>query len=54
MGLRLEKPQQVAGTWEKALRADRPVVIDAVTDPEIVVFTPEIAAKFADELSQAL
>jgi pyruvate dehydrogenase (quinone) len=54
VGLRLEKPEEVEATWDKALRADRPVVIDAVTDPEIVVFSPEVAAKYAQELAQAL
>jgi pyruvate dehydrogenase (quinone) len=54
MGLRLETPEAVADIWDQALRATRPVVIDVVTDPEVVVFSPEVAAQYADKLAQAL
>src|SRR5262249_6860409 len=32
MGIRVEKPGEIAGALAQALRADRPVVIDVVTD----------------------
>ena len=54
MGLRLEKPGEVEATWDQALQADRPVVIDAVTDPEIVVFSPEVAARYAKKQAVGL
>ena len=54
LGIRVEKPEQVIPAWEAALQADRPVVIDAVTDPEILVFTPQVATKFAAKLAQAI
>jgi pyruvate dehydrogenase (quinone) len=34
-GIRIEKPGDVAGAWDAALSADRPVVVDALTDPDI-------------------
>ncbi|MBI1191433.1 MAG: thiamine pyrophosphate-requiring protein [Tepidisphaera sp.] len=34
-GLRMEAPQQVDEVWEQALVADRPVVINAVVDPDV-------------------
>ncbi len=33
-GIHVEKPDDIAGAWEDAIRADRPCVIDFVTDPE--------------------
>jgi acetolactate synthase-1/2/3 large subunit len=33
-GIRVEKPGEIAGALERALKADRPVVIDVVTDIE--------------------
>lgn len=54
IGIRVESPEQVAAAWEKALSADRPVVIDAVTDPEILTFTPEVAKDFAEKLAKAI
>ena len=32
LGIRVEKPSEIAGALERALKADRPVVIDVVTD----------------------
>ena len=54
LGIRVEKPEQVIPAWEVALQANRPVVIDALTDPEILTFTPEVATKFASELAKAI
>ncbi|GAB2567740.1 thiamine pyrophosphate-requiring protein [Paractinoplanes abujensis] len=39
-GLRVESPQDMAAAWETALSADRPVVIDARTDPAIPLLPP--------------
>ena len=35
LGLRVERPEEVAAAWDQALASDRPVVIDAVTDPNV-------------------
>ena len=53
-GIRIDNPSQVAAAWEEALSADRPVVLEAVTDPEVVTFTPQVAAQFAPKLAQAI
>jgi pyruvate dehydrogenase (quinone) len=34
-GIRVDRPEDVAGAWEEALSADRPVVLEAVTDPDV-------------------
>jgi pyruvate dehydrogenase (quinone) len=39
-GIRVEKPEDVRGAWETALAADRPCVIDFVTDPAVPPIPP--------------
>ncbi|MFD6326867.1 thiamine pyrophosphate-requiring protein [Streptomyces sp. NPDC058442] len=39
-GLRVEKPGEVVGAWESALAADRPCVLDFVTDPAVPPVPP--------------
>ncbi len=34
-GIRVESPEDVGAAWEEALSADRPVVLEAVTDPDV-------------------
>lgn len=35
IGLRMDKPEDVSPVWDEALAADRPVVINAYTDPNV-------------------
>jgi pyruvate dehydrogenase (quinone) len=53
-GIRVEKADDVAGAWDAALAADRPVVIDAVTDPEVPPIPPHASAEQVKELTGAL
>ncbi|WP_369367822.1 thiamine pyrophosphate-requiring protein [Streptomyces sp. CG4] len=39
-GMRIEKPDGVTGAWEAALAADRPGVLDFVTDPAVPPIPP--------------
>ncbi|MEU6064541.1 MULTISPECIES: thiamine pyrophosphate-requiring protein [Streptomyces] len=39
-GMRVEKPDDVAGAWKAALAADRPCVLDFVTDPAVPPIPP--------------
>ncbi|MER7834705.1 thiamine pyrophosphate-requiring protein [Streptomyces sp. NPDC096040] len=39
-GMRIEQPDGVAGAWEAALAADRPCVLDFVTDPAVPPIPP--------------
>ncbi|HEY1663542.1 MAG TPA: thiamine pyrophosphate-requiring protein [Verrucomicrobiae bacterium] len=41
-GIRLNHPDNVAEAWEEAFKSDRPVVIDAQTDPEVPPLPPHI------------
>jgi pyruvate dehydrogenase (quinone) len=41
-GVRVESPEQIAGAWDEVLAADRPAVLEAVTDPEVPPLPPHI------------
>src|SRR6056297_761765 len=43
-GIRVETPDQIAGAWDRAFAADRPVVIDCLTDPTMPTLPPNITA----------
>lgn len=43
VGIRVREPEQIAPAWEQALAADRPVVYEAVTDPEVPTLPPHIS-----------
>ena len=46
-GLRIDKPDQIDDVWAQALAADRPVVINAYTDPEVAPLPPHISLEQA-------
>lgn len=39
-GIKVESPDQIVPAWEAALSADRPVVIEAVVDPDVPLLPP--------------
>ena len=47
LGLRVDRPEDVAKTWEVALKADRPVLVEAWTDPEFPMMPPHVTMKEA-------
>jgi pyruvate dehydrogenase (quinone) len=53
-GMRVERPEDVAGAWEEALSADRPVVLEAITDPEVPTLPPHITLEQAKSFMSAL
>jgi pyruvate dehydrogenase (quinone) len=46
-GIRVETPEAVGPAWDEAFASDRPVVIDAVTDPDVPPLPPHITFKQA-------
>ncbi len=46
-GVMVNRPEQIAGAWDEALAADRPCVIEAITDPEVPPLPPHITFKQA-------
>src|SRR5436190_10409331 len=53
-GIRIEKPEDVGPAWDEALAADRPVVYEAVTDPEVPPLPPHITLEHAKAMASAL
>jgi pyruvate dehydrogenase (quinone) len=41
-GIRVESPDEIADAWDEVLAADRPAVLEAVTDPEVPPLPPHI------------
>lgn len=54
MGLRVDHPDQVEGAWDNALAAHRPVVVEAVVDPEVPPLPPHITLEQASALTKAI
>jgi pyruvate dehydrogenase (quinone) len=53
-GIRVDSPDRVADAWEEALNTDRPVVYEAITDPEVPPLPPHIRFEQAKMMTQAL
>ncbi len=53
-GIRVETPDQVAPAWDEAFAADRPTVIDALTDPDVPTLPPHISLSQARSYAKAL
>jgi pyruvate dehydrogenase (quinone) len=53
-GIRVEHPEQVGPAWDEALASDRPVVVDALTDPDIPPLPPHISFDQARNFMLAL
>ncbi|MDP9303160.1 MAG: thiamine pyrophosphate-requiring protein [Actinomycetota bacterium] len=53
-GMRVEEPGEIASAWETALAADRPVVLDVVTDPEVPPLPPHITLEQAKNFALAV
>jgi pyruvate dehydrogenase (quinone) len=53
-GIRVERPEDVASAWDEALTADRPVVYEAITDPEVPPLPPHIKFEQAQHMAKAL
>jgi pyruvate dehydrogenase (quinone) len=46
-GIFVDDPEQVAAAWDEALAADRPVILEAYTDPNVPPLPPHITLKDA-------
>jgi pyruvate dehydrogenase (quinone) len=54
LGIRVDRPDQVGAAWDAALAADRPCVLEAVTDPEVPPLPPHITVEQARSLMAAI
>jgi len=53
-GIRVERSEDVGRAWDRALASDRPVIFDAVVDPNISQLPPHITFEEAHNLFSAL
>lgn len=53
-GIRLDSPDAVTTAWLDAMKADRPVVIDAHTDPDVPPLPPHITVQQARHFMSAM
>jgi len=53
-GIRVDDPEQIGDAWDDALSADRPCVIEVVTDPEVPPLPPHITLEQARHFTEAV
>jgi pyruvate dehydrogenase (quinone) len=53
-GIYVDRPDRVGPAWEQALAADRPVVLEVKTDPEVPPLSPHITFEQVRNLTTAL
>jgi pyruvate dehydrogenase (quinone) len=53
-GIFVDRPEALAPAWERALAANRPVLLEVKTDPEVPPLPPHITFEQAMHLSEAL
>jgi pyruvate dehydrogenase (quinone) len=53
LGIRVDKPDEVGAAWDEALSADRPVLYEAITDPEVPPLPPHITLEEARNFMSA-
>ena len=53
-GIRVDKPEQISHAWDQALSSDRPVVLEAYTDPDVPPLPPHITLEQAKHFAQSM
>jgi pyruvate dehydrogenase (quinone) len=53
-GLRIDRPEELGNAWDYAMSADRPVILEAYTDPDVPPLPPHITFKQARAYTSAI
>jgi pyruvate dehydrogenase (quinone) len=53
-GIYVDKPEKLGAAWDEALGADRPVVLEVKTDPEVPPLPPHITLEQAKKFTETL
>jgi pyruvate dehydrogenase (quinone) len=53
-GIRVDKPENIGPAWDEALHASRPVVLEAITDPEVPTLPPHITFEQAKKFTKSM
>ncbi len=54
VGIHVDRPEQIGPAWDTALAADRPVVYEACTDPDVSILPPHITFEQARHFGHAV
>ena len=54
MGVRVDRPEQIGDAWDRVLGADRPAVLEAVTDPNVPPLPPHISLEQAKAFASSV
>jgi len=53
-GIRVDKPDDVGPAWDRALAANRPVLVEFATDPQIASIPPHIKVAMGKKIAKSL
>ncbi len=53
-GIYVDNPNRLGAAWDEALAADRPVVLEVKTDPEVPPLPPHITLQQAKKFTESL
>lgn len=53
-GIRVDRPEQLAGAWDEAMSARRPVLLEAYVDPDVPPLPPHITLEQARNFAESL
>jgi pyruvate dehydrogenase (quinone) len=53
-GIRVDKVEEIGPAWDQALSANRPVVLEAITDPEVPTLPPHITFEEAKKFTKSM
>jgi pyruvate dehydrogenase (quinone) len=53
-GIKVDRPDDLAGAWSEVLSADRPSVLEVVVDPEIPPLPPHVTVTEAKKMARAM
>ncbi|MGE0449397.1 MAG: thiamine pyrophosphate-requiring protein [Vicinamibacterales bacterium] len=54
MGIRVDRPEDIGDAWHRALHADRPCVLEAITDPNVPPLPPHISLEQARNFASSI
>jgi len=54
VGIRVDTPEDIGPAWDRAFAADRPVVIEAITDPNVPPLPPHITFEEARDFASSI
>jgi len=54
VGIRVDDPDALGDAWERALTADRPCILEAITDPNVPTLPPHVTLKQARHFATSL